>query len=96
MALWALFGTTNQILGGLTLLTVTLYLIQRRANYLITLIPMIFMLVTTIVAMILNVRDFYNGNSYLLLVVGLILLVLAVWLTVEGVLRFKQTRAAAR
>ena len=96
LALWALFGTTNQILGGLTLLTVTLYLIQRRANYLITLIPMIFMLVTTIVAMILNVRDFYNGNSYLLLVVGLILLVLAVWLTVEGVLRFKQTRAAAR
>ena len=96
LALWALFGTTNQILGGLTLLTITLYLIQRRANYLITLIPMIFMLVTTIVAMILNVRDFYNGKSYLLLVVGLILLVLAVWLTVEGVLRFKQTRAAAR
>ncbi len=96
LALWALFGTTNQILGGLTLLTVTLYLIQRRANYLFTLIPMIFMLVTTMVAMVLNVRNFYNDENYLLLAVGLILLVLAVWLTVEGVLRFKQTRAAAR
>ena len=96
LALWALFGTTNQMLGGITLLIVTLYLIQRRANYLFTLIPMIFMMITTMVAMILNVRDFYNGESHLLLAVGLVLLMLAVWLTVEGVLRFKQTRAAAR
>jgi carbon starvation protein len=96
LALWALFGTTNQILGGLTLLTVTLYLIQRRLNYLFALIPMVFMLVTTIVAMILNVRGFYNSGSYLLLAVGLMLLLLALWLTVEGVLGFARARAGAR
>ena len=33
LALWQLFGTTNQVLGGLTLLTVTLYLMQRKRPY---------------------------------------------------------------
>jgi carbon starvation protein len=93
LALWALFGTTNQIMGGLTLLAVTLYLIQRRSNYLYTLLPMLFMLVTTITAMILNVRNFYKSGSYLLLAVGGILLVLAIWLTLEGVVRFARIRA---
>jgi carbon starvation protein len=54
---------------------------------------MLFMLVTTITAMILNVRNFYKSGSYLLLAVGGILLVLAIWLTLEGVVRFARIRA---
>lgn len=96
LALWALFGTTNQVLGGLTLLAVTLYLVQRRLSYFFALIPMVFMLVTTIVAMTLNVRTFYGSGNYLLLVVGLILLLLALWLTIEGVLGFARARDEAR
>ena len=88
--LWALFGTTNQIMGGLTLLAVTLYLMQRRANYFIALVPMLFMLATTIFAMVANVRSFYADGNRLLLAVGSFLLVLAVWLTVEGALRFRR------
>ena len=92
LALWALFGTTNQIMAGLTLLTVTLYLLLRKRNYLYTLIPMIFMLVTTVVAMVLNVRLYFNQGNYLLLTVGGILLFLAVWLIIEGVVRFSRAR----
>jgi carbon starvation protein len=95
LALWALFGTTNQVLGGLTLLAVTLYLIQRRSSYLFAFVPMVFMLVTTITAMILNVRGFYGSGSHLLFVVGLILLVLALWLTVEGVVGLARARRRA-
>jgi hypothetical protein len=54
------------------------------------------MLVTTITAMILNVRSFYGSGSYLLLVVGLILLVLALWLTVEGVVGLARAWGRAR
>ena len=50
MALWQLFGTTNQIMGALTLLTVTLYLIERKRNFWFTLVPMVFMMVTTVTA----------------------------------------------
>ena len=90
LALWALFCTTHQILGGLTLLALTLYLMQRRSRFLFTLLPMVFMLTTTIIAMVLNVRRFYLAENYLLLAVGSILLALAVWLVVEAVLRLSR------
>jgi len=92
VALWALFGTTNQVMAGLTLLTVSLYLYFRKKNYLYTAIPMVFMLVTTLAAMFVNVRRFYAQGSYLLLAVGGAVLFLALWLIVEGVLRFTRGR----
>ncbi|MBA2301492.1 MAG: carbon starvation protein A [Acidobacteria bacterium] len=93
LMLWALFGTTNQILGSLTLLTVTLYLMQRRSNYFYTLIPMVFMIVTTLVAMVYNIGIFYENGSLLLLGFGMILFVLAIWLIVEAIVRFLRIRA---
>lgn len=95
VVLWAVFGTTNQVMAGLTLLTVTLYLYFHEKNYWYTAIPMLFMLVTTLSAMILNVRTFYEQGSYLLLAVGGAVLVLAVWLVIEGVLRFSKGREEA-
>lgn len=92
LALWRLFGTTNQLLAGLTLLTVTLYLRQRGTNPLYTGIPMAFMLVSTLAAMVLNLRDFrrdWHEGGAILFVVGSVLLVLAVWLCVEAVIRLK-------
>jgi carbon starvation protein len=95
LALWRLFGTTNQLLAGLALLAVTLYLIKRGKNPYFTGFPMIFMGVSTILAMLSNLRRFWSqwdeGGS-MLFVVGLILLVLAIWLILESLaalLRFR-------
>jgi carbon starvation protein len=95
LALWRLFGTINQLLAGLALLAVTLYLVQRGKNPYFTGIPMIFMGVSTILAMLSNLRRFWSqwdeGGS-VLFIVGLILLVLAIWLIVESLaalLRFR-------
>jgi carbon starvation protein len=95
LALWRLFGTTNQLLAGLALLAVSLYLYQRGKNPWYTAVPMVFMAVSTILAMFSNLRDFYaqwdEGGSVLFLV-GLVLLVLAFWLMGEAivaVLRFR-------
>jgi carbon starvation protein len=87
LVLWQLFGTTNQVLGALVLLAVSVYLIQRKLPCRYTLVPMLFMLVTTVVAMILKVRDFQRDGQWLLLGLGLAILVLTVWLTVEAALR---------
>jgi carbon starvation protein len=87
LALWQLFGTTNQVLGGLTLLTVTLYLMQRKRPYWYTAAPMIFMLITTLTAMLIKIRDFWNDETYLLLTMGGVILVLSIWLAVEAGIR---------
>jgi carbon starvation protein len=95
LALWQLFGTTNQLLAGLALLIVTLYLRQRGRNVWFTGIPMVFMMISTIIAMISNLRRFWSqwdeGGS-VLFVVGAVLLVLAVWLCGEAVARFRSVR----
>ena len=90
LALWSLFGSTNQVLGGLTLLAITIYLRQRGANYWYTLVPMTFMMVTTIVAMILDLEKYWNGGQMLLVFVASCIFVLSLWLLVEAVLRFRQ------
>ena len=98
--LWRLFGTTNQLLAALTLLTVTLYLYQRRRPLLYTALPMLFMMVTTLVAMVANLSKFSNswrfdeGASWPLLLVGAALLILAVWLVIEAVLAARRCLAS--
>lgn len=95
LALWALFGTTNQLMGGLTLLVVTLYLMQNKRNYLYALLPMVFLLVTTVIAMALNVKTFFQGGQTLLLIIGLGLLLLAISLIIEAIYRFFEFRSGS-
>ena len=95
LALWQLFGTTNQVLGGLTLLTITLYLIHRKRPFWYTAIPMVFMLATTLVAMFLKIRDFWNSGAYLLLAIGGSILGLAIWLAIEAAIKLTSSRKAS-
>ena len=89
LALWGLFGSTNQVLGALTLLTVTIYLKQRKANFWPTFVPMVFMMVVTLVAMVINLRTYWIGGQTLLVLVAGCIFVLSLWLVVEAYLRFR-------
>ena len=90
LALWALFGSTNQVMAALTLLTVTVYLRQRGRNYWYTLIPMMFMMCVTATAMVYNLQLYYNGGQILLTAVAVCIFVLSLWLAVEAILRFRK------
>jgi carbon starvation protein len=97
LALWRLFGTTNQLLAGLALLTVTLYLVQRGRNPWFTGIPAAFMMVSTVAAMLINLRDFYrrwDEGGALLFAIGAILLLLALWLVAEAITSLGRFRRA--
>ena len=84
LVLWQLFGTTNQLLAGLTLLAITVYLFRRGKPIRYTLIPMVVMLVSTISAMSSNLVKFWRESEWILFLTGLVILVLAVWLTLEA------------
>ncbi len=86
LILWQLFGTTNQLLAGLALLAVTLYLLRRGKPLVYTAAPMIFMLLSTLTVMITNLADFWSAGQWLLLATGATIFTLAVWLVLEAVL----------
>ncbi len=85
LALWTLFGTTNQLLAGLTLLVATLYLVQRGRSGWFTGVPAVFMLVSTLIALLDNLTDFWRGGQTLLFGVGVVLIAIAVGIIIEGI-----------
>ncbi|MEE8136070.1 MAG: carbon starvation protein A [Thermodesulfobacteriota bacterium] len=80
--LWPLFGATNQLVAGLTLLIATIYLWKTGRPVIYTLIPMVFLVVMTIAAMVWNFKAF--ADNPLLLILSAIILALSVWLLFEA------------
>jgi len=79
--LWPLFGTVNQLLAGLALLVVSVWLYRRGTNFVYTAVPMVFVLVMTGWAMVLKLRDFAgkaatDPKSLVLLIIGAAVFVL--------------------
>lgn len=58
---WPIFGTSNQMLASLTLLALSAWLIRSGKRAFYTIIPMIFMFVTTMVALVLQTLPFVRS-----------------------------------
>jgi carbon starvation protein len=84
LVIWPLFGSTNQILAGLTLLVLTVMLIKmgRPARY--TMLPMIFVMITSSWAAVLKLIDWYKEENWLLVTIDVIVLVTSVLVILEA------------
>jgi len=80
--LWPIFGASNQLIAALVLIVVAAYLFSRKLPSLFVIIPAGFMLVTTVLALIIEMVKNYGENN-LLFVISVILLALAVFVVVE-------------
>jgi carbon starvation protein len=93
MVIWPLFGSTNQLLAGLTLVGLTLWLANtgkpRLLQWLVG-VPMVFMMGMTISALVLQIA---GAQSLVLGVVASVLLLLAAWIAAEALLALWQRRA---
>ncbi len=87
-ALWVLFGSTNQLLAGLMLLTATVYLVMLKRPSWITAVPMVLMLLITLTALIMKIRDAITKQEIPIIVMGSFILVLAIGLIVEVIIFF--------
>jgi len=97
-AIWPVFGASNQLLAGLALLGATAWLAHMGKKYTVTLYPMIFMIVVTVVALLTMVFQNFAKGNYLLAVTSLVLLILAGFVINEGmkaINKFKTTSAKA-
>ncbi|TQL51576.1 carbon starvation CstA family protein [Ornithinicoccus hortensis] len=85
LLIWPLFGTTNQLLAGLTLGILAVMLLRKKRNAWPIVLPMVFVLVMTVYALFVQLGTFYNDQNWLLLVLDVVILIAAVWVIVESV-----------
>jgi carbon starvation protein len=91
---WPLFGSTNQLLAGLTLVGLSLWLANTNRSGLLRLcvgVPMVFMMGMTMSALVLQIAGAPNAP---LASVAVVLLLLAVWITIEAIIALLRPRAA--
>ncbi|NUN48400.1 MAG: carbon starvation protein A [Candidatus Brocadiae bacterium] len=97
---WLVFGTSNQLLAGLTLLGVTVWLIRSGRPSWFVGIPMAFLIVTTMSSLVLFMRDAVAGAATAQArqagVAAAVLFVLAVWLVVEAVVALRRALGTPR
>lgn len=86
--IWPLFGTSNQLLAGISLLLISIWLKRQGRNYAVTLIPMIFLMFMTMYAMFNQVLFewswFGTESNMMLFVLGAIIFVFAVWIVLTS------------
>jgi len=76
-ALWPIFGTANQLLAALGLLAISSWLLLRGRKCLFTLIPAMFMIVTTIASLAILLRNYIRDGRYILALTDVLLLTLS-------------------
>lgn len=93
--LWPLFGTSNQLLAGISLLLITIWLKRKGRSIIYTVIPMIFLLFMTLWAMTEQVLFQWSGlgetdGNLLLFSFGAIILGFTIWIFLEALVLFRK------
>jgi carbon starvation protein len=83
--LWPLFGSTNQLLAGLSLVVVTVWLKKSGRPWLYTGIPMILVVLVAGLSMATNIMNYWASRNLVLMFVGSFVLALEIWVVLEGV-----------
>ena len=94
---WSLFGASNQLLAALTLLSITAWLYQARKRIAFTLLPMLFVLVITLWALVaLVIGNFQQANGFDIKFINglasLTLIALAIYLVIMALIKVRNDR----
>jgi len=76
-AIWPIFGASNQLVAALALVVITAYLVSIKRPKAFTLYPAIFMLITTLAALLYQGFHFFKNSQYLLGITSVFLIGLA-------------------
>lgn len=92
--IWPVFGASNQLLAGLALLSATVWLAHSGRKNWVAFWPMVFMIIVTVTALIMLAWTNYAKGNALLGTVSLILLILAIFMIIETMVKKKPKEAA--
>lgn len=80
--LWPIFGSANQLLAALALLTIAVWLIKQKINATFVMIPMFFMFTVTLTSLGLFAWKNFQNDVYVLAIIAALLFVLSISLIV--------------
>jgi carbon starvation protein len=80
--LWPIFGSANQLLAALALLTIAVWLIRQKINATFVTIPMFFMFTVTLTSLGLFAWKNFQTKAYILSIIAALLFVLSIALIV--------------
>jgi carbon starvation protein len=96
MIIWPLFGTTNQLLAGLTLLVISLILVKQRRPSRYTLVPMVFVTSMAFLSALYQLWNLYTSGNYFLVFIDLLIIGAAVLVMLEAASALVRERRAAK
>ena len=91
LKIWPVFGVANQLLAVLALLAVTVWLTRTKRKSAFTRIPMYFMFVTTMTALVMMIKANFIKENYLLMIVSCILMILTLCLCFEAFMKTRKS-----
>jgi carbon starvation protein len=90
--LWPIFGASNQMLAALNLLVIALYFAAKKRPVWPLVLPMLFVMMVALLAIGQKLASFVEHRNWLLAFLSLLLLLLNLWMMVEGAIRVVQSR----
>ncbi|MBU2571250.1 MAG: carbon starvation protein A [Gammaproteobacteria bacterium] len=84
LLIWPLFGTTNQLLAGFTLLVITVMLVKRGRPMWYTLAPLLFLLIMTTLGLLIQLKSFFDQQDWFLLSLDIVVLIAAILISLES------------
>jgi carbon starvation protein len=91
--LWPVFGTTNQLIGGITLLLLFFHLRARKKPVWVVVVPLVFLVVMTSIAGVMGLIDQVEKQNWIVVCFGGLFLLLQVLVFTEAGKRWRQDRA---
>ena len=85
--IWRMFGSSNQLIAAIALITISAYFVEHKQKIKFLLIPTAFMIITTISALfysLFNKNGYIFTQNWLLSIISIALIVLALIVSYEG------------
>jgi carbon starvation protein len=83
--IWPAFGASNQLIAALALFVLSCWLLAKKKTIKFTLVPAFFMLITTVAALLFQIKRYLEQGEVILFIVSSFLIILAGFMVYEVV-----------
>jgi carbon starvation protein len=96
LVIWPIFGSANQMLASLALIAISVWLVKRGKNVWFTVLPAIFMMITTLYSLVVLLLEKYIPKQNIMLsVVDVLLIILSIGVIYLAYNKWRELRKTA-